>query len=180
MIIVEPHADDAFLSMGGIIEREIRAGVVLEILTVYSGTRDRAQDAYAYAQAVGADWTGLGFEEKGNARVNGPAECSLDMYPLDPLATYYLPLGFAHPEHAFVRDLFSKALNRAYYLDQPYGSKLKNQPLVLDALRGRTILDIYKPGARKWRHIPLFRDQSKFFFYNNVEALSKTFELVVS
>lgn len=186
IVVVEPHADDAFLSCGGLIETWVKRGDLVTIMTVYSGTRKRAEDAKAYARAVGAQWVGLGFEEKGNARENGAAPCSLTEEQAKFLSSSItlLPLGIGgHPEHQEVRDTFSKAYggNKTfYYVDQPYASKLKNQDELGKRLQGTTVMYIYRPPARKYRHVPLFKDQAKFFHFNPAQELElKGFELVV-
>lgn len=189
MLVIEPHADDAFLSLGQIIEDWTRAGERATIMTVYSGTRKRAQDAQAYARAVKADWIGLGATEMGDARVNGAAHIG----PYDPeyarliraAPIVLLPLGVGgHPEHVFVRDAMTAIRCQAqkpiwYYVDQPYACKQKNAGELSRILQGRRVEMFRKPGARKWRHIPLFKDQAKFFHFNPVETLRETFEMVV-
>jgi len=46
-------------------------------------------------------------------------------------------------------------------------------------IRGFQVEAIYRPGATKWRHIKLFADQQKFFYFNNETSLQKTFELLL-
>jgi hypothetical protein len=184
MIIVEPHADDAFLSMGGIIEEQVKSGNKVTICTVYSGTRKRAADAKAYADAVGAEWIGLGFEESGMFMDGPPAPISVEKIQgiFDNLAIV-VPLGVGqHPEHLYVREIFEKCYEGYlwYYVDQPYASKLMWQDDLATKTYGREIKFCMRPGTKKFRHAKLFKDQSKFFYYNNEESLfEKTFELVV-
>lgn len=187
MIIVEPHADDAFLSMGGIIERETKLGTKITIVTIYSGTRKRAVDAKAYADAVGASWIGLGAVENGGGIDGGVG----NFEPLwrneifEPLIhrRFIVPLAIEHPEHFAVRLAFEELrlpMPLWYYVDQPYATKLKNQAKVSEALYGKRIVDIYRPGAMKYRHTKLFKDQSKFFHFNPPTDLEmKGYELVV-
>jgi hypothetical protein len=66
-----------------------------------------------------------------------------------------------------------------YYLDQPYAIIQKNGELVTDLLAGREVVSYRKPGIRKYRHIPLFKDQAKFYHYNPPEKLVQTCELIV-
>lgn len=189
MLVIEPHADDAFLSVGQIIEDRVKAGESVTIVTVYSGTRKRAQDAQAYARAIGAEWIGLGATEAGNARVNGVGR----IIPYDPEyarllrsdETTLVPLGVGgHPEHIWVRNAIEamrrdRGLATWFYVDQPYACKQKNAGELSRILQSRRVEMIRKPGARKWRHIPLFKDQAKFFHFNSIETLRQTFELVV-
>lgn len=183
MLIVEPHADDAFLSMGGLIER-FRDKIHF-IMTVYSGTRKRGEDAKRYADAVGVPWIGLGFEESGGF-MDKPAALVDEAKVAEQIAGYFdpivLPLGIGqHPEHLYIRELFEKSGNKKfYYVDQPYASKLKWQDDLLLRTINKKVIWCMRPGARKFRHIPLFKDQAKFFYFNNeTELYEKTFELVV-
>ncbi len=200
IVVVEPHADDAFLSVGGLLERWIAAGIPCTIVTVYSGTRKRAVDARAYADAIGAKWYGMGEVEFGSMKPGDPAgEIKHGVpTPIFEAATVLLPLGIGgHPEHHAVRDLFHDALVAPalggedvtrwgapvlYYVDQPYATKLKNQDELTDKLTDRKIFAIMRPGARKYRHVKLFKDQAYFFFNENGkdDTLAwKSFELVV-
>lgn len=182
-IVIEPHADDAFLSMGQHLEDWIKEGYKCYIITVFSGTRKRAVDAESYAKAIGAEWVGWGYIEEheipwGHLRIRLQ---ELDEYlqttgfdSINP----YVPLSITHPEHSRVRkelELFSHGL----YVDQPYAITQKNAPIVTELMKGRTVLSYKHPGKRKYRHIPLFKDQSKFFYFNNEEKLLQTFEMVV-
>lgn len=189
MLVIEPHADDAFLSLGQMIEDWTKSGQNVTIMTVYSGTRHRARDAQAYARAVRAGWIGLGAIEAGNARENGAGLIG----PYDPAYArllreeplVLLPLGVGgHPEHILIRDVMTAVRSKGdgdtwYYADQPYASKQKNAGELSRILQGRRIEFFRKPGARKWRHVPLFKDQAKFFYYNPIESLRETFEMVV-
>lgn len=199
IVVVEPHADDAFLSVGGLMELWIETGMPVTILTVYSGTRKRAVDAKAYANAIGAKWVGLGGVEFGSMKPGDPAGTLPPVpQPLFEGATVLLPLGIGgHPEHHAVRDLFHDALVAPalggedvtmwgmpvlYYVDQPYATKLKNQEELDGTLTERKIFAIMRPGARKYRHVKLFKDQAYFFFNENGkdDTLAwKSFELVI-
>lgn len=170
LIVVEPHADDAFLSLGTHIEEWSKAGKRVRIVTVFSGTRKRASDAQAYATAAGAEWEGWGYVEGEPLPADLPA--------LSAQARVILPLGLFHSEHVAVRDALAGP-GRWYYLDQPYAIIQKNGPAATDLLEGRRVVSYRKPGVRKFRHIPLFKDQAKFFHYNPPEKLIQTCELIV-
>lgn len=170
IIVIEPHADDAFLSLGGHIEEWTKAKRDVLIITVFSGTRKRSADAAAYAAAAGARWEGWGYVE------GEPLPGTLP--PLPGTSQVILPLALTHPEHRTVRE----ALERPgvwYYLDQPYAITQKNGPLITDLLRGKSVVSYRKPGVRKYRHCPLFKDQAKFYHYNPPEKLIQTCELIV-
>jgi hypothetical protein len=174
-VIVEPHADDAFLSLGGHLERWQKAGVAATIVTVFSATRKRGAEALAYANAVGASWVGLGLDH---------GQEGLDELLELPPGNLVLPLGLTHPEHVWTRVWFEEAWLRAgtrsvfYYLDQPYAIAAKNSDLVTARLAGMEVVSYLKPHARKYRHIPLFKDQAKFYHFNPAERLGETSEWI--
>ena len=190
IVVVESHADDAFLSLGAHIEEWVKRGERVQIITVYSGTRKRARDAKSYADAVGAEWKGLGVEEAG-----GGGKCIPRKLPPALLGFFcdlgrnvriFLPLGVGHPEHKEVRRIAEISIsdysynNRTfYYLDSPYQIAQKNSEEVTRALSGMEVESYRKSSVRKWRHIPHFKDQSKFFWMNPAEKLQQCFELVV-
>lgn len=184
--VVEPHADDAFLSLGFHIETwtyKLRKQVT--IVTVYSGTRKRGAEAEAYARSVGARWVGLGFTEAGlgakdiNAKprplpTNVFTRANLVQSPSD---FWIGPLSIRHPEHFEVRRRMpSDAL---YYLDMPYAYTPKNAPLVTKALAEHVVVSWMRPPKRKWTGVSFFKDQSKFFFFNPVTTLENTFEMLL-
>lgn len=187
ILCVEPHADDIFLSLGGLVERWVAEGEEVTIMTVYSGTRKRGVDAENYAKAVGAKWVGLGFIEVGDMKPGGAAGALDDTYIKNALqinGDIILPLGVGgHPEHIYVRKTFEKFLSPhrvQYYVDMPYATKQKHQNSLQLLTSEKEIVALMRPGAKKYRHIPLFKDQSRFFYFEGEEALlEKTFELVV-
>jgi hypothetical protein len=178
LVVVEPHADDAFLSMGQHIEDRVKAGKRTIIWTVFSATRKRAHDALAYAEAVGSEWMGTGAVE-GQPLLD-------DHFPSAEFfgkALIVVPLGIQHPEHVQVRMACEKRYppnQIAFYMDQPYAITQKHGEVVSELLRGKKVLSYRKPGIRKYRHIPLFSDQAKFYHYNPAEKLIQTCELVVA
>ncbi len=181
LIVVEPHADDAFLSMGQHIEERTKANKLTTILTIFSGTRKRARDAEDYAKAVGAIWLGTGLVEA------QPLDEDRVMAQVTPLALdegslFVVPLGLTHPEHIAVRDMFLRKTTNccAFYLDQPYAITQKNGALTTELMKGKRVLSYRHPGVRKYRHIPLFKDQAKFYHYNPAAKLVQTSELIVA
>ncbi len=181
--VIEPHADDAFLSLGGHIEKWVKEGQLVTIVTVFSSTRKRARDAEAYAKAVGARWLGLGAIEGCIVR---DAEYALKQWLLgqDYGRTYVLPIAVSHPEHKLVRAVCEKYLpkveaNTLYYLDQPYASMTKSAPDVTREAAGMRLYSWLKPHSRKYRHIPLFKDQAKFFHFNPAEKLKHNAEVIL-
>ena len=186
--VIEPHADDAFLSLGAHIEEWVKTGEDVQIITVYSATPKRDKDAASYAKAVGAMWLGLELTEAGGGLNCTPAEIRHDFF--DFMRKGYdriiLPLAFAHPEHKAVRNNFTARYARVpfhaaleFYLDSPYQIAQKNNALVTRALLGMTVVSYKKPSIRKWKHMPLFKTQQLFFHYNPKEKLQQCFELIV-
>jgi len=180
-IVCETHADDAFLSMGQHLEDWHKQRIPTAIVTVFSGTRKRAVDAQKYADAVGAKWEGWGFVE-GEPLPNDLSmylqNSKISLFPFSESVEWYINLALTHPEHKRVRELLEPAA-AGMYVDQPYAITQKNAPIVTELMKGRTVLSYKHPGKRKYRHIPLFKDQSKFFYFNNEEKLLQTFEMIV-
>lgn len=164
-VVVEPHADDAFLSLGAHIEHWVKASGHFVTIVTMRGFMDndhpkRHEDARNYAAAVGAEWVERGLNEK------------------MPPGQLILPLAFRHPDHETVR-LHLERKDSWYYVDQPYAIVQKNGDELNRKLEGRRIISYKKPHARKYRHIPLFKHQAKFFHYNPAEKLRETFEMIV-
>lgn len=187
ILVVEPHADDAFLSLGGHIEKWVKEGWDVTIATVYSGTKNRGAEAKAYADAVGASWFGMDAEEV-RPRVDNPPEAETACDQLRKLilmmgvAELYIPVGIRHPEHRAVRKHLSGEWykgNRFLYFEQPYSVVSTNHEELMGQIEGRRIASYMKPNIRKWRHIPIFKSQSKFFHFNPAEDLHRTFEMTV-
>lgn len=175
IIIVEPHPDDAFLSLGWHIEKVWKGEEVI-ILTVYANER-RAQEADAYCTAVGAFHACLLLEEsKMDSEikwVQAPQALKewLDKN-WDGYGTVLLPLGLQHPDHRRVASIKLKQPTSTddsilYYVDTPYQTKQKLADTLLDKVDGMLVHSILFPPKRKWRHAPLFKSQAKFFHFNS-------------
>jgi len=195
--VVEPHADDAYLSLHQHMVDWIKAGKIVIILTVYSGTRKRAKDAEAYANAIGAQWAGFGLVESQDGNV---PEIKLADVTFDPLpgmlgmlydhrdVTVIGPAGIQHPEHQEVRRWIywsykGKMRNGVEfsYVEIPYYTKHKNQQEVNDKLEESCIASIKKPKHYKAdeKYWKCFKDQSKFFHFNPAEGYKDIPELIV-
>lgn len=180
--VVEPHADDAFLSMGGHLEHWAKLGVRCTIVTVFSATRRRGKEAAAYADAVGAEWVGLGLVES-DCGLRGPAQPPFTAEHFaglgdQPGATRVWPLGMRHPEHRAVAA--ARPDGEPSYLEVPYQLVLRNGPEATALLAGRPVVSYLRPPARKYRHVGLFGDQRLFFRYNPPAKLEAAVELVVA
>ena len=100
-VALEPHADDAYLSLHNTMKNWLKNGDQVTIVTVYSGTRKRAIDAQNYASSIGASWVGLGYDE-------GDEFTKLEFRDkLNPLydedIQLYVPFGIQNEEHQNVK-----------------------------------------------------------------------------
>jgi LmbE family N-acetylglucosaminyl deacetylase len=184
-IVIETHADDAYLSLGALMKRWVKAGEAVRLVTVYSGTRKRAADAERWAGAMKLDqWTGCGLVEDDNGAGAGTVELPEDVATflqrlcvgLEHLT--YWPLGIGHPEH---RGVGEAAPNCAFrYIDQPYARRTKWAPEVEERTRERIIEELVITHATDYRHHALFKDQARFMFYNKPKDLSGNVQAVLT
>jgi len=161
LVIVEPHADDAFLSLHDHILEWVREGNHVCIVTPSSEPR-RMREAEAYARKVGADW----MEFK-----------SGDILPTGQLV---LPLGIKHPDHTRVRRTFD-APAAWFYLDMPYALVQRDGDLVASAMRGLEVVSFLKPHGRKWQDLKIFESQSSYFsmYHRDEQLKNAAFELIL-
>lgn len=172
IVVVEPHADDAYLSLGAHIERWTGDGEKVAILTVFSGTRKRAVDAETYAQRVGAYWMGLGLVESGGSEV-----VDLPVLDLPPYRRIIFPLGLHHPEHKAVAA--QAPADASFYVETPYQLVQANNDELAALIVGREIVSWRTPPMRKWRHHGVFKDQAQFMRFNPPSALARAPEVIV-
>jgi hypothetical protein len=176
--VIEPHADDAFLSLHEHLLAWKKGGRDVTIVTIYSNPQ-RDGEAKAYADSVGAFHASLTITDQ--------SHLGLPPRPIPPLASWPLPispddqwvfpLGLQHPDHKQVR---GEAPDGAwFYLDTPYQAKLKLQAELMRFVRSRKIVSIRYPSKRKWRSIPIFKSQAKFFHFNPAESLERIPEIIV-
>lgn len=182
IVVVEPHPDDAFLSLGWHLEK-IWQGEERTILTVFSNGR-RAAEASQYASAIGAGHLCLGLPETPLDNLGAPYErrpvpgLAKAVFGLKP-DLLAIPLGLQHPDHKNVRaalDLRKQPM--AYYFDTPYMGKKKLADELLSKARGMRILSIVYPSARKWKHIKVFKSQGSFFYFERPDQ--KTFPEILT
>lgn len=169
MIILEPHADDAFLSMGGHLlrwKKEGRDMSDIKIVTVY-GTEKRAKEAQAYATLLGVEYEWLGLIEAGAMDATIPEPTLPDFAG----RIIYAPLGLRHDEHYAVHNVARLELTKRnevrYYVDMPYALQQKNESELEEKLHGRRVWSVCRPNARKY-HVAekIFKSQSRFWYYN--------------
>lgn len=195
VVVIEPHADDAYLSLHQHMVDWIKDKRKVIILTVFSGTRKRARDAQTYADSIGAEWGGFGFSE--DYKVSPLDENRFDGLPgmlgmlhsvLD--VSFMLPLGIQHNEHKAVRawieqglyDLEVNCCERwSYYVEIPYYTKLKNEAEANQLLLKKEIASLKKPKHYKAdeKYWKCFKDQSQFFHFNPAEKLKDIPEIIV-
>lgn len=173
ILVVEAHADDAFLSLGWHIEKLWRDRNVT-ILTVYCDAK-RAKEAAEYASVVGCKSICLNLEPEHHLKdKDAPVKPVKELQKwLDNYATKYslviFPLGLQHPEHKNCAECYSDLLHKYAYLDTPYQSKPMNAEELQEKARNLPIESIVFPSKLKWRRKEIFKSQSKFFHFNNLE-----------
>lgn len=177
--VIEPHADDAFLSLGAHLDAWAGTGAKVTIVTVFSGTRTRGRDAARFARAVDAEWVGLGLTESGSMDVSQRFSGD-DFRGLgdEPGHVRVWPLGLRHAEHRAIASAAPDEDMR--YLDQPYATRPRCSAEVDTMLFGRLVNSYLAPGAAKARHVDLFKDQSLFFHRLGPEGLRQCIEVIVS
>lgn len=172
IIVVEPHPDDAFLSLGWHLEHVWRDEERL-IVTVYADMV-RAAEGLAYANAIGAGYECLGLRESGMEsggqvrKVPELVDCLADLRAVG-WDRICFPLGLQHPDH--LRVSISRPADALRYVDTPYQTKQKLAGVLADKTEGMEIRSMYYPGAAKWRRVPIFKSQAKFFHFNPMKDL---------
>lgn len=173
IVVVEPHSDDAFLSLGWHLEK-IWEELEKVIITVYSSPV-REREARSFAYTVGAEHISMELE-------GSKMENDWDGKTVPGLLTLIyrtgydhiiFPIGLQHPDHLAVAatERLLQQNNVYQYLDTPYQTKFKLADEVLEKTRGMVIDSICYPPKKKWRHSKLFESQAKFFHYNPMENL---------
>ena len=186
--VVEPHCDDAFLSLGWSIRHWAREGKHVQVVTVYSADQARARESASWAASVGATWCGLGLEASDDMAVVGALITSATpVRPLpdhllpentnDPSACRIWPLGLQHPEHIAVAAAAPEADLR--YLDTPYQLSLLHQEEVRQALDGRSVEWWLRPPRKKWDAARFFPSQAKLFERHTPDKLEAAAEIVL-
>ncbi len=169
--IVEPHADDAFLSLHTHIIGWVKKGCSITIHTI-CGESKRMREAEEYARSVGASWTGYRAEDTADLR-----GFTGNLGPMRGTQVI-LPLAITHPTHAAVRRRLERK-GAWYYVDQPYAITQSNSVILTELLNGMRVVSYAKPSALKYRRAAIFKSQSKFFHFNPPSKLAQTFEMIV-
>lgn len=187
LLIVEPHSDDAWLSLGGHIEKWIKEKRQVHIVTVY-GEPDangaRWMEAAKYARAMGAGWTGLGYWETGQGIAGTHTEAVHRLENMDLVEDMVrrgwqavFPLGLRHPEHLEVARVADR-FGAWRYLEQPYAAKCLNSAEVTLKLQGRSVISYLRPKKNKLRHHVIFQTQRRFWFQEESNMVNAT-EMIV-
>ena len=171
IIVFEPHADDAFISLDQTMRDMIDEGSNVCIVTVFTDKK-RASEGRAYADSIEAEHHPLFLRE---SNMNGDlVESEIKIrYRVEgyrkekePCICVF-PLGLQHPDHIALSKMSSS--DGLVYVDMPYGAKQKNQEVLNSAVTGCIVSSIKFPGKRKWRRSTLFPSQSKFFYFEGLE-----------
>ena len=172
IFIIEPHADDAYLSMHAHIIQAIKSGKQVTIATVFADEH-RARESQAYATDVEAKYLWFGYRE-GDALPPNSFTAPSDALVIG-------PLGIQHPDHIAVRSFLDSCtrLHCAYYLDIPYYAKQKNDQELNSKWGKLRVGSVTIPHASKGNFSFHFKSQAKFFYYNRPESFIKTPEIVL-
>lgn len=165
ILVVEPHSDDAFLSLGWHLEK-LWKDKERTILTVFCDKK-RAKESSEYAHRIGCNSICLMAEQGGEIPERAAGNYDVAIFPL----------GLQHEDHLRVRKL---APNDAmFYLDTPYQTKQMNAEALTEAVTGHTLVSIAYPHKMKWRRKEIFKSQAKFFHFNPMQDY-KVPEIIVS
>ena len=177
IFIVEPHSDDAFLSMHTHITT-LWKDKPKTIVTVFCDER-RCEEANNYADSVGCQHIGLMLQEGGGlsheaGRVPPFGEWDIRFRDNDMLV---FPVGLQHPDHIAVRARLPLTAFGVtpylFYPEIPYYGKLKVGEQLLTATKGLVVDSmIYSPQS-KWKSIQFFKSQGRYWFYNKPENMPR-------
>jgi hypothetical protein len=185
IFVIEPHADDAFLSLGWSIRMWVRAGRRVEIVTVYSADEKRAAETKRWAATVGAGWRGLGLTECGSVRLEQSdgteARLPSPVVPKDILdrsdVCRIWPVGLRHVEH--IATAGAAVEGDLHYIDTPYQCNLLEQRAARAALVGRVIAWWNSPPKQKWDASRFFESQRALFDHFRPDVLESVPEIIV-
>jgi len=170
--VVEPHADDAWLSLG---QHLLDWDEPVTIVTVY-GNPKRQREAALYAAYVGAQHRAIGVPEN-NLGLAGDYETELPRGVLGDLeGTIIGPLGLQHPEHRAVARVLPPGTAR--YVELPYARKQSLSAEVTAALIGYRISSWLPRSAKANAASSIFKTQAKFWHFNREEMIGAV-EVVV-
>jgi hypothetical protein len=160
----------------------IGEGRRVEILTVHSVEEERAREAKAFAEAIGAAWRGLDVPAASVPDIMSGAPLAplpdrlLPDDALAPGACRIWPLGLLHAEH---RAVAARGGDDLRYVDIPYMLDREHQHEVNAVIAGRTIEWWHRPPPEKWDDAACFPSQAALFKYYPIEGLINVPEIIV-
>jgi hypothetical protein len=169
--VVEPHSDDAMLSLHEHMTLWRAHGHAVRIVTVFGSNR-RATEGAVYAHRIGAGYRWLGLPESGVGIASGAraseegVSAVRSAFLADGLEGLILgPLGLRHPEHlAVVGALLAEHPNYLRYIEQPYAMKYVNQDDLDGRAAGLPVKSLRLSTKAKWDLFPeVYRSQSLFW-----------------
>jgi hypothetical protein len=179
LLVIEPHADDAFLSLGYHLSTLWRGLHTCAIYTLFPETQQRAREAAAYAKHVGA----VSYYRKQHLTETAPPTRAALQKDIATVINVFGaervvgPLGIQHEQHLATAEALPPGSLR--YLDTPYCAKIKNGDAVREMLLRKSIESFAIPPLSKFRACELFKSQAKFFYFNPPESLARSPEVVV-
>ena len=188
LVVVEPHCDDAFLSVGGLLQTLFKDWDKT-IVTVYADRR-RGEEAGHYAKSIGAKSIVM-YRKERDMLSKGDSKESIKydkettnllsklMDELDDWDSVLFPIGLQHPDHITVARVGAKYPEAWYYLEIPYQSKQKLTKELNDRIEDMQIVHMQYPNKSKWKSIGIFKSQAKFFHFNKVLEDSRVPEILV-
>jgi hypothetical protein len=173
--IVEPHADDAFLSLHGHLVGPWK-GLVGGIVTV-TGDDSRNGEAATYARAVGILHAHLNHRDSKWGQADpikqvgywGTRICLDD--------TLVLPLGLRNPDHRATSQIAYDG-PVLYYLDSPYYMMEENAAELAYLAKGMIVESILPAPASKRHFMSLFPSQATRFLLN-LDTFANRLEIVL-
>ncbi len=160
--IIEPHADDAFLSLHAHITAWVAEKIPVSLVTVY-GDHVRNSEAAQYAERIGAGHIALQIQERTILKMAPISIAPLADWPISVGVDdrFIFPLGLAHPEHLETR---KHAPNGGWlYVDIPYQARLSVAEELQSKLIGRRLISVRYPTRAKQEFIGVFGSQTSFF-----------------
>lgn len=207
VVVVEPHADDAFLSLGWHIEHWRKHGLDVTILTMFATDR-RSMETKEWADRLGCKHATIFLEEKEHVilprkeyldnefefrKLTDKLAFRLHELPflrLTKPSIILLPVGIKHREHKATRSLWDAfrwklrarvpepKLYFLQYADIPYYLTQTNHEAMYQRIERLRVASLVMPHARKMRFSSIFKSQSLFFRFNE-EKVKRMPELIL-
>lgn len=180
MLIFEPHADDAYLSLGSSLAGPLFDATKV-IVTMIPESPRREREAEEFARSVNASWDSPRVPPTTDVKVLAVGvQRMIDKYAPEAIMA---PLGIQHEEHIALAEVFrGNYVNRRApiltYVDVPYCAKMKNANDLDALIEGFSVLSYRFPSAQKAKGHRIFKSQSLFFRNNPPEAIARIPEVI--